>query len=283
MNRLLLSALLALLASRTTTAVYATDQVFTVTGVVRGLLDDGKLIIEHDDIPGYMPSMTMAFSVKHAAAAPHLENGDRIRFRFRVSETSSSAEDIAVTGRETTVPTKVTTASTKNPRLREGDQVPSFQLVDESDHPFAAENLLNHATVVTFVFTRCPVPEYCPAMAFRFAQLQRAILADSGLANRARLLSITLDPEFDRPAILKAYGQAVGADPKIWQFATGDKVEVARLTKAFAVYTEQNGVTLDHTLCTALIDREGRVAALWRGNGWKAEEVIGALVRAAND
>jgi protein SCO1/2 len=96
-----------------------------------------------------------------------------------------------------------------------------------------------------------------------------------------RLLSISIDPEFDRPEILKAYGAAVGADPAIWQFATGEKTEIARISADFAVFTERNGVTLDHTLCTALIDADGRVVELWRGSGWRADEVIAALVRAA--
>jgi protein SCO1 len=94
-------------------------------------------------------------------------------------------------------------------------------------------------------------------------------------------LSITLDPEFDRPEILKAYGEAVGANPAVWQFATGTKDEIAALTKAFAVYNERNGATLDHTLCTALIGPDGRVIEIWRGNGFRTEEVL-AMLREEN-
>jgi protein SCO1 len=256
-----------------TTGGLAAEQIFTVTGVIRGQLDDGQLAICHDEIPGYMPAMTMAFVPGNPADAVRLKAGDRVRFRYRVNETKSTAEQFMVIGREAMLPT----SATKSKRLRAGDAVPIFSLTDQNDQLFTSAALRDRLTIVTFIFTRCPVPEFCPAMALRFGELQKAILADPRLAARARLLSITLDPEFDRPEILTAYGKAVGADPAIWQFATGTKEEIAALTKAFAVYNERNGATLDHTLSTALVGPDGRVIELWRGNGWHIGEVLKAL------
>ena len=281
-------------------SVCATEQVFDVTGIVRGQLDDGQLVIQHDEIPGYMPAMTMAFAVSDPADAVRLKAGDRVRFRYRVNETKSTAENFSVTGRSTPAvpahtsrialpPLLATTgretsstapkpsATSKNSRLRAGDAVPTFSLTDQKNQPFTTAALRDRFTIVTFIFTRCPVPEYCPAMALRFGEFQKAIRADPKLAARVRLLSITLDPEFDRPEILKAYGEAVGANPAVWQFATGTKEEITALTKAFAVYNERNGATLDHTLSTALIGPDGRVIELWRGNGWRTEEVLKAV------
>ena len=254
----------------------AAEQAFDVTGIIRGHLDDGQIVIQHDEIPGYMPAMTMAFALTNQREGAQLKIGDRVRFRFRVGEEKSSAESFTVTGRETP-PVEVKGAASKSSRLRAGDAVPDFALLTENDQPLTATAFRGKATVVTFIFTRCPVPEYCPAMALRFGQMQKAILADPKLAARARLLSITLDPEFDRPEILKAYGQAVGANPAVWSFATGSKNAIAALTKSFAVYNERNGVTLDHTLCTALIGSDGRVVEIWRGNGWQVEEIVAAL------
>lgn len=260
--------------------IFAAEQIFDVTGVVRAPLKEGRVVITHEDIPGFMPGMTMGFAVANPAEAASLVVGDRVRFRLRVSETASSASDFTVAGR--TLSSEPTRAATdRRPRLREADRVPPFSLLDQDGKKFTEAGLIGQVTVVTFIFSRCPVPEYCPAMALRFGQLQKAILADDRLAGRARLLSITLDPEFDRPEILKAYGAAIGANPAIWHFATGDKTEVDALTKAFAVFTERNGVMLDHTLCTALIDREGRVIEFWRGTAWKVDELFAALTRAA--
>ena len=260
----------------TSAPAIAADRLFEVTGVIRGHLEDGQLVIQHDEIPGYMAAMTMAFSLSNPGDAAQLKNGDRVSFRFRVGDEKSSAENFKVTGREA-ASAAAKSPSTRNSRLREGDSVPDLALLDEDNQPFTTAAFRGRATVVTFIFTRCPVPEYCPAMALRFGQIQKAILADPKLAARARLLSITLDPEFDRPEILKAYGQAVGANPAVWSFATGSKDAIAALTKSFAVYNERNGVTLDHTLCTALIGSDGRIIEIWRGNGWKVEEIVAAL------
>ncbi len=253
------------------------EKVFAVSGVIRAPLDrDGRIVVAHEDIPGFMPAMTMGFGVANPSEAAALRAGDRVRFRLRVNGTSSRATDFTIGGHDA-APAPTKTASVGHGRLREGDVVPEFSLTSETNHPFTAAELRGHLTVVTFIFSRCPVPEYCPAMALRFAQLQKAILAEPKWVPRVRLLSITLDPEFDRPEILQAYGAAVGANPAVWQFATGGKDEIAKLTKSFAVYAERNGVTLDHTLCTALIDDEGRVVEIWRGNGWGAGEVMAAV------
>lgn len=257
----------------------AADQVFAATGVIRAPLDGDRIVIAHEDIPGFMPAMTMAFPVTHPAEAKALKVGDSVRFRLRVSETAASVEGFEVFGAD------VERAEAGSPRhpilrshhLREGDALPDFSLVDETGAPLTAASLRGQFTVVTFIFTRCPVPEYCPAMALRFGELQKRILTDPQLAARVRLLSISFDPEFDRPEILKAYATAVGADPAAWHFATGEKSQVEALTKAFAVFVERNDVTLNHTLCTALVGPDGRIVSLWRGNGWRAGDVLRAV------
>jgi protein SCO1/2 len=273
---LLIAACLASLVPSLT----AREHVFSVGGTVRAPLDNtGHVTIAHDDIPGLMPAMTMSFAVADPAGAVSLKPGDRVRFQLDTDGPDWTVGSFTVVG-HTVIPTSVHPASAANHRLREGDSLPVFSCLTEENKPLTTASLRGHATLLTFIFTRCPVPEYCPAMALRFAQLQKAILSTPGWAGQARLLSITLDPDFDRPEILKAYGEAVGADPAVWQFATGDKETIAALTKSFAVYTERNGMTLDHTLCTALIGPDGRILQLWRGNGWKIDEVLAAFAAA---
>jgi protein SCO1/2 len=130
---------------------------------------------------------------------------------------------------------------------------------------------------MTFIFTRCPVPEFCPVMISRFKQLQSAIERDPTLAQTAQLLSVTLDPEFDTPEVLRAYRRAVGAQPARWKFAGGPSEDVRRVSRAFSVHVEKNGALLDHTLTTALIGADGQIIEIWRGNGWTAEEILSAL------
>ena len=111
---------------------------------------------------------------------------------------------------------------------------------------------------MTFIFTRCPVPEFCPLVTARFKALQATLARDRSLPRDAQLLSVTLDPAFDTPAVLEAYGKAMGAEPGRWRFAGGDSAAVLQVARAFSVYVEKNGALLDHTLATALVDRHGR-------------------------
>jgi protein SCO1/2 len=155
--------------------------------------------------------------------------------------------------------------------------VPAFALVDQARQPVTERDLEGHLTLVTFVYTRCPLPEFCPLVTQRLRDVQDEIAREAALTARVRVLSVTLDPEFDTPDVLAAYGRAHGADPARWRYATGSASEIATLTRAFAVYTERNGATRDPTLATALVGADGRVLDIWRGNGWKIAEVAGAL------
>ena len=159
--------------------------------------------------------------------------------------------------------------------VRDGDAAPKIQLLDEQGSPTQL-HAEGRATVMTFIFTRCAAMEFCPKMNSKFEELQTAIQKE-GLQDQARLLSITLDPEFDRPERLKEFSTAVKADPAVWNFATGSKAQIDRLTKDFRVFTENKDGVLNHTLATALIRPDGSVEKIWRGNFWKPGEVLARL------
>jgi protein SCO1/2 len=169
-------------------------------------------------------------------------------------------------------------ATTGEKRLKKGDALPEFILTDDMGKAFTSADLRGRLTVVTFMFSRCPVADFCPLMSKRFKELQRELDAAPSLRN-VQLRGITLDPKFDTPEVLRAYASAMGADPARWRFLTGTPDEVDRLTRAFSIHVERNGALLDHTLATALIDEEGRVTDFWRGNAWTTAEVNDALRR----
>jgi protein SCO1/2 len=229
-----------------------------------------------------MVAMTMSFNTADKdASAEKLKIGDHLKFRFRVNDENSVADQFVVTGHTPPPPPAPAPAtSRRTARLRAGDAVPAFHLIDEAGAPFTHASFQGQYTVMTFIFTRCPVPEFCPAMALKFGALQKAVAEKPVSDTRIRLVSVTLDPEFDRPEILAAYGNAIGAKPERWNFATGTKPAIDALAKAFAVFSENNGVTLDHTLCTALIGPDGRVIELWRGHDWKPADILSAIATA---
>ena len=277
---LLVSAAVAIgfARSRAASGADTAGRTYEVAGVVTIAPADGRVTVAHDAIPGYMPAMTMPFTIG-PGGTPQLTPGDRVRFTFRVRPDASYAENIRIVGRDARVATAAGEAAVARTRLKKGDVLPAFSLIDESGRAFTDDDLRGRRTAVTFIFTRCPVPDFCPRMVKQFQAIQRELAQGSGVDD-VRLLSVTLDPGFDTPPVLAAYATAMGADAARWRFVTGDAAEVAKLTTAFSVHTERNGVLLDHTLATAVIGPDGRVLEIWRGNGWKAEEVLAKLQRA---
>ena len=174
------------------------------------------------------------------------------------------------------LPTPLPSASSvRSERVHEGDPMPEFQLIDEEGKPISLESFRGHPLVLTFIFTRCPLPNFCPRMSQNFAELQKAIKASSSEPLSAiRLLSISFDPAYDTPEVLRNYAQGEKAEPDIWKVATGTPTEISRLTKAFSVLVQPEGGSISHSLATALIDKDGKIEKLWRGNGWTPTELI---------
>jgi len=254
---------------------------FAVAGVVTAAPADGQVMVAHEAIEGYMPAMTMPFALASGDTVPVMAPGDRVRFTLAVGDGAVRASAFEVIGRDEAVAAALRgSSSSTSSRLRPGDAVPDVSLVTQAGQPFTTSDLRGHVTAVTFIFTRCPMPEFCPLMVKRFQQIQRTITQDRRMSE-ARLLAVTLDPAFDTPQVLDAYATAMQADPSRWQFVTGVPAEIQRLTKAFAIHVERNGILIDHTLATAVIGPDGRVIEIWRGNGWTADEVVATLRTAA--
>ncbi len=255
------------------------ERTFEVRGLVHGVDAAARsVMVEHEEIPGFMPAMTMPFTVRDPRELGGIVVGEAVAFRFVVGERDAWITGLRGIRREgLNLPTqKQAEPGERQPRLREGERVPEFRLTDSAGQPLTRETLAGRRTLLTFIFTRCPLPNFCPLMSSQFAALQERIRATPGMAEKVRLLSISFDPE-DTPQTLARYGAGVGADPALWQHAGGDEAETAKLTQAFSVFVRQEGGTYTHGLCTALLAPDGTVEALWRGNGWSVEEVWQAL------
>ena len=259
---------------------------YQVRGIVRGFAPDRSTVsIEHEDIPGFMPSMTMPFTIKDQKDIAGLKIGDGISFRMGVTDKDlflDHARKIPASEVHVAAPTPSASVSAKaTERLREGGIVPFFSLTNQDGARLTSDTFRGRPFVLTFVFTRCPVPNFCPRISHNFSELQNAIKSDPALTGKARLLSVTLDPQFDTPEILKSYAEHQKADTKIWTFATGAPAEIDNLTQSFAVFVQPEGGTISHGLATALIAADGSVVKIWRGNSWQPAEVIADLRRIA--
>src|SRR5262245_61248830 len=179
-------------------------QRYSVTGVVLALEDNGVIRVAHHDIPAFMPAMTMPFPLANPRDRERLSPGDLVQFTFLVGADRSEAVDVRVTGRKPGVAEFGAAPERNSARLRDGDQLPAFSLINQDGTVFSEQDLLGQPTLVTFIFTRCPVPEYCPLVVGRFREVQRAIVNSASL-RQVRLLSVTLDPAYDTPPVLNAY------------------------------------------------------------------------------
>jgi protein SCO1/2 len=260
----------------------AGTRTFQVKGIVRGFAPDRSSIdIQHEDIPGFMPSMTMPFTARTQKEVAGLKLGDAISFRMTVTDKDLFLDQInKIAEGEVRLPAPSPSASDASrpaARLKEGESVPSFSLTSQDSAPVSSATLRGRPFVLSFIFTRCPVPNFCPRISHNFFDLQEAIKADARLVEKARLLSITLDPAFDTPEILKSYAEFQKADLQVWTFATGEPAQITALTQEFGVFVQPEGGTISHGLATALVGADGRVIKIWRGNEWKPSEVIDEL------
>lgn len=250
------------------------EQVYSVTGIVRQAVREGTIVIAHQDVPGYMPAMTMPFQVGETPDVAALKPGDRVRFQLHVTEDRSHADHFEKLAGGRAEPSASTAPVKPAKRLKAGEVVPGFHLVDETGQPLDGQTYLKgHFTVVSFLFTRCPVPEFCPLTARKLREVQSALQGDPRSRGQAQILVITIDPAFDTPPVLKAYGESVGADPHVWKFATGTEEQVKAVMAAFGLFAERNQGLIDHTLATGVVGPDGKLLEIWRGNGWKAQEV----------
>ena len=236
-----------------------------------------EVSIRHEDIKGFMPAMTMPFTVKDPALLSGKELGDLVTATLVVGETSAHLSTLTRTGHATL---DAPPAVSAGPRiLMPGEQVADALLMDQQEKVRPFSSFKGHRVALTFIYTRCPLPEYCPLMDRHFATIQRTIKGEADMAD-VRLVSMTLDPEFDTPAVLDRHAARLMADPKIWSFMTGEPKIAAQFALQFGIYTEKDlgtGANLTHNLRTAIIDAEGRLVSVHSGNDWTPADLVADL------
>ena len=266
-------------ACNKTDAPNSEPRVFEIRGIVRGVDQNEKtMTVEHEDVPGLMPAMTMPFYVKEPKPLDAMAVGDAIEMRFVITDKDSWVESARKISREsvklpTPKPEQSETPASNVQRIREGDKMPEFHLTDQKNREVTLETFKGEPFAFTFLFTRCPIPNFCPLMRDNFRKVREEIEADPALKDRAKLLAISFDTEFDTPEVLAKYGADVIGDADVLRFATGSKENVEALTRAFAVYVKPESGTITHGLATVLVDGDGVVRKIWRGNAWEPAEL----------
>lgn len=235
-----------------------------------------EVVIKHEDIKGFMPGMTMPFKVKDLALLEGKQPGDLVTATLVIGEVNAHLSTLTKTGRAAPeAPPPPPAADIRQP----GEALTDATLVNEDGKPTSISSLRGHRVAMTFIYTRCPLPEFCPLMDKHFAQVQKTIAATPSLAD-VRLVSVTLDPAFDTPRVLKAHARRQGADPARWSFLTGDPKDVNQFGSQLGMYVEHNPTgsrDITHNLRTAVIDGNGRLVTIHNGNSWTPAELVAEL------
>lgn len=264
-------------------AACSSDRRYPLTGQVVAVdVERQEITVKHEDIRGFMPGMTMPFKVKDAEQVAASRPGDLITATLVVEESAGYLEGIRKTG-EGPLPADLPKPPLA-PMIEPGADVPAATFVDQAGEPRRLADFRGRTVAVTFIYTRCPVPDFCPLMDRHFAEVQKTLQADADLASRVHLLSVSFDPDVDTPEVLKAHAARVGADPALWSYVTGPREGIDAFAAAFGVSIMREDDTMEeiiHNLRTAVIAPDGTLAEVFNGNGWQPAQLV-ASIRAAD-
>ncbi|HEX8473618.1 MAG TPA: SCO family protein [Pyrinomonadaceae bacterium] len=240
--------------------------------------------IDHEEIPGLMEAMSMSFSLKEPDALEVMSAGDRIQATLVVTDGRYWLENPVVTK----APAKDANSSALNTlEPQTGTEVPDFSLINQDGKSIRLQQYRDRALVLTFIYTRCPLPDYCTLMSTNFAEINRTLQKDMALGAKTHLLSVSIDPERDTPKVLKSYGAAHTENYNAerferWEFATGKPAEIKRMAQFFGLSYNAEKDEIVHSLRTAIIAPGGRLHKIYRGNEWKPSEVVAELRKLAD-
>ena len=253
---------------------------FPLQGQVLAVADDRQqATIKHEEIKGLMAGMTMAFKVKDAQLLSGIEPGDLINATLVVEEDGAHMSSVKKVGEAPLEKAPAPTAASGFELLKPGEAVPDAPFVDQDGTARPFSSFKGSPLAITFIYTACPIPDFCPLMDRQFGAIQQTLTTNRALQN-AHLLSVSFDPATDTPAVLKAHAGRLKADPARWTFLTGDRDKIDQFAARFGVSINRSptdAIDITHNLRTAIVDAEGRLVKMYTGDEWKPEEVIADL------
>lgn len=233
-----------------------------------------ELVVDSKEIPGFMQAMVMSYPVKDAAALKGVAAGDEISSVVVVEDHNYWLENIQVTKKNAGPPPKTSQQRIPQP----GDAVPNFALVNQNGRRITLQGYRGKVLLLTFIYTRCPFPDYCPRVTSFFAELNRKMLDSADLAGRTHLLSVSFDPAHDTPAVLRKYGATYAGPPQgfaHWDFAVPrQKGELANMAQFFGLVYEPDSGLITHSLSTTVIAPDGRIFRWYHGSDWKPDDLL---------
>ena len=259
-------------------------QTFSTQGVVQEVQSDGHiLVIKHDAIPGYMDAMTMPFKVVEPLALANLRPGDEVSFQLHVTATTSWVDRIVKTG-----------AISPPPHKNQADYEPAiavntmaanpllfYKFTNELGQAVSLNDFRGQALAITFIYTRCPLPDYCPRLSKNFQEASQKLAAMPNAPTNWHFLSISFDPESDSPPVLEAYGEMYQYNPAHWSFLTGPPDKISELARLSGVTVQRDGALFNHDLRTLIVDANNHLQTVFQIGGNLSDAIVAEILKAA--
>jgi protein SCO1/2 len=243
-----------------------------------------EITVNHGDIPSFMEAMAMPYRVKDPAVLQQVEPGDKIAAEVVVGNDRSNywLENVRITDQSGRGKIKVPTGSQM---LMPGQRAPDIALVNQDGRKIRLSDFAGKAVLVTFIYTRCPMPNFCPRLSSQFARIHNELKKNPVDYDKTRLLTISFDPKYDTPAVLRKYGLAYldGDESGFshWDFVSTDPADLRRLARAFGLEYQEEENQIIHNMSIVLVAPNGTVAKYW-STDWTWTDLMADLQHAAH-
>jgi len=255
-------------------------RMFPAQGVIEELHPENlTVVIKHETISNYMDAMTMPFHVQNLPVLSGLKRGDQVTFQLHVTDNASWVDHFLKTGtvslpENTTTPQSTAISHTKESLL-------DYKFTNELGRAVSFNDFRGQALAITFFYTRCPLPEYCPRLSKNFQEAMQKLEAMTNAPANWHLISVSFDPEFDTPQILKSYGLGYGYDAAHWSFFTGPQDKIAALARGVGVEYKTDGGTINHNFRTLVVDPNGHLQMIFPVSGDLSDQIVSEILKAA--
>ena len=261
-------------------------RIFEVKGVVRTVkAGENTVVIRHEEIPNYMAAMTMPFKVRNAQELSGLKEGDAVSFRLNVTEDEGWIDQIKKSEPVAFARPYEYSGGPLRPveMMRMGLALPDPVLTNQLGQTVRFSDFKGQALALTFFFTRCPMPQFCPQLSKNFREASAQLKSAANGPTNWHFLSITFDPAHDTPEVMKEYGDRYQADPAHWNFLTGSPETIGQLARQFGITVTPESGSLNHNFRTVIVNPDGRIRAIWPVVGNMATNIIVEITKAAKE
>jgi protein SCO1/2 len=259
----------------------STPRTFVARGVILEInTNTAQVTIQHEAIAGYMDAMTMPFKVKEVAPLTDLKRGDQTTFQLHVTADESWVDHFqnigvvslpAITNR--TLPIEPITP-------RPDKSLLDYKFTNELGQAVSIHDFRGQALAITFFYTRCPLPEYCPRLSKNFEEAMQKLEATAAAPTNWHFISVSFDPQSDTPQVLKNYGEFYKYDPAHWSFFTGPKEKIAALASGSGIKYETEAGTINHNFRTLIIDPDGHLQMVFPTSGDLSDQIVSEILKA---